>query len=79
MLPFLIQQPGFEIIDHFTLPTEDWHNFYGPVEQRIASFREQHAENDVAHAILDMQQTEVDLWKKHGDSYGYVFYLGRAV
>lgn len=74
-----MRSAGFEIIDHFNLPTEDWHNFYGPVEQRIASFREQHAKNDVAHAILDMQQTEVDLWKKHGDSYGYVFYLGRAV
>ncbi|QDU76835.1 Demethylrebeccamycin-D-glucose O-methyltransferase [Bremerella volcania] len=74
-----MQSAGFEIIDHFTLPTEDWHNFYGPVEQRIASYREQHAENEVARAILDMQQTEVDLWKKHGDSYGYVFYLGRAV
>ncbi|MCA8998961.1 MAG: hypothetical protein KDA80_18320 [Planctomycetaceae bacterium] len=39
----------------------------------------QHAENEVALAILAMPQTEVDLWKKHGDSYGYVFYLGRAV
>ena len=74
-----MRSAGFEIIDHFALPTEDWQNFYGPVEQRIINFGEKHAGNDVALAILDMLQTEVDLWKKHGDSYGYVFYLGRAV
>ncbi|MCA8982739.1 MAG: hypothetical protein KDA76_03175 [Planctomycetaceae bacterium] len=63
------------IRDHrpFHPATEDWQNFYGLVEQRIANFWEQHAENDVALAIMDMQQTEVDLWKKHGTAMAACF------
>jgi len=31
-----------------------------------------------AKSFADSVQQEIDIWKECGDSYGYVFYLGRA-
>ena len=73
-----VRAAGFEVVDHFALPSKDWQSFYGPLEKQIATLREKHAGNATALAMLDSLQQEVDLWKECGDSYGYVFYLGKA-
>ncbi len=70
---------GFEPIGHFVLPSEDWKDFYGPVQEELAPFRATHLENAEAQAFADSMQQEIDLWKECGDSCGYVFYLGRAI
>jgi len=73
-----VRAAGFEPVGHFILPSVDWHNFYGPLEGRLADFRTQHSDDEDADAIVNNQQGELDLWKECGDSYGYVFYLGKA-
>ena len=74
-----LSSAGFESVGHLVLPSADWHNFYGPLEGRLAEFRAKNSDNEDAVAVVDSQQQELDLWKECGDSYGYVFYLGRAV
>lgn len=74
-----LRSAGFEPVGHFILPPEDWEDFYGPVQEELAVFRSEKSDNTEAQAFADSLQQEIDVWKGHGDSYGYVFYLGRAV
>jgi SAM-dependent methyltransferase len=74
-----VRSAGFEPVGHFILPSGDWENYYGPVQHRLAVFRSENSDNAEAQAFADSLQREIDVWKKYGDSYGYVFYLGRAI
>ncbi|NUQ61814.1 MAG: methyltransferase domain-containing protein [Pirellulales bacterium] len=70
---------GFDPLGHFTLPPEDWsENFYRPLEERLRHFRTEHATDPDAQTLADEEEREIELWRNHGDSYGYVFYVGRA-
>lgn len=74
-----LRSSGFEPLEHFTLPAEDWQNYYGPLEEQLAAFRSQHVGNADVQAFLDGLQREIEVWQESAGSYGYVFYLGRAV
>jgi serine/threonine-protein kinase HipA len=67
---------GFEVLDHFTLPPAAWWDeYYAPLEERIADLAPA-ADPELAAAI-DETRREIELYRRHGDSYGYVFYLLR--
>jgi ubiquinone/menaquinone biosynthesis C-methylase UbiE len=74
-----VRSAGFEPVGHFVLPSEDWENYYVPLKDRLAVFRSENSDNAEAQAFADSLQREIDVWKRYGSSYGYVFYLGRAV
>ena len=67
---------GFDVIDHFTLPPEAWWDeYYTPLEQRMA--RLSPAADPELAAVIDETRREIELYRRYGDSYGYVFYLLR--
>jgi serine/threonine-protein kinase HipA len=67
---------GFDLIDHFTLPQGAWWDeYYTPLEQRMARLAPA-ADPELAAAI-DETRREIALYRRYGDSYGYVFYLLR--
>jgi SAM-dependent methyltransferase len=67
---------GFEAFDHFTLPPEAWWDeYYRALEARMASLTPQ-ADPELAAAIAETRR-EIELYRRHGDVYGYVFYLMR--
>ncbi|MCA9017245.1 MAG: class I SAM-dependent methyltransferase [Planctomycetaceae bacterium] len=70
---------GFDSTDHFILPAEDWQNYYGPLQDHVTAFRRTHSANVTAQAFADSLQQEIDLWKEYGDSYGYCFFIGKAI
>jgi len=74
-----LHSAGFDPIGHFVLPTEDWENYFGPLAEQLARFRSEKADCAEAQSFADSVQREIDLWQECGGSYGYVFYLGRAV
>jgi ubiquinone/menaquinone biosynthesis C-methylase UbiE len=74
-----VRMSGFEPIGHFVLPSEDWENYYGPLQEQVVVFRSENSDNAEAQAFADSLQREIDVWREQGDSYGYVFYLGRAI
>jgi len=74
-----LRAAGFEPVGHFVLPSDDWENYYGPLQEHLAVFRSEESDNADAQAFADSLQQEIDVWKGHGSSYGYVFYLGKAV
>ena len=74
-----LRSAGFEPVGHFILPSEDWENYYGPLQEQLAVFRSENSGNADAQAFADSLQREIDVWKGHGEHFGYVFYLGRAI
>jgi SAM-dependent methyltransferase len=67
---------GFDPIDRFALPPRAWWDeYYAPLEQRMKALAPG-AEPELAAAI-DETRREIELYRRHGDSYGYVFYLLR--
>jgi hypothetical protein len=70
---------GYRLIDHFTLPENDWwENYYRPMIERIESLRQQYAHSPEAQAVLDLEFAEIDLYRQFSDWYGYVFYVAQA-
>ena len=69
---------GYAYIDPFVQPASDWlDSYYGPLEKRLARLRVKYAGDAVAGGVLDMIQAEIDLYRRAGHEYGYVFYLLR--
>jgi ubiquinone/menaquinone biosynthesis C-methylase UbiE len=70
------QRLGYECVDHFVLPASDWlESYYGPLERQLAKLRVKYAGDAAAEGVLDMSQAEIDLYRRAGREYGYVFYL----
>lgn len=67
---------GFTVIDQFPLPARAWSNYYDPLLARADELAPT-ADPELADAIAGTRR-EADLWRRHGHSYDYVFYLMRA-
>jgi hypothetical protein len=72
-----VRAAGFEPLDHFVMPADDWSGYYEPLKDQLRRFRTQHTADDDAQAFADSLQREIDMWNECGDSYGYVFFLAR--
>jgi len=73
-----IQDEGFEIVGHFTLPDEAWwDDFYTPMENRIAELRDTYANDVEASAILDQLAEEPEIHRRHSDFYAYALFVAR--
>jgi len=71
----IIDDLGYSLLGHFTLPESSWEDYYQPMEKRITGLRVKYAGNKEALKLLDDEQAEIDLYHKHHDAYGYVFYV----
>lgn len=74
-----IEAAGYRLLGHFTLPPSSWwESYYLRLEKRLTSFRERYAEDAEVLALIDAEQAEIDLFRRYGKSYGYVFYVMRS-
>lgn len=64
---------GLDVLGHFRLPGRDWWNYYDQVTARFPAFE---ADESVA-GVIAAQKAEMDLYRRTGTSYGYVFYVLR--
>ncbi|QDV50066.1 class I SAM-dependent methyltransferase [Gimesia fumaroli] len=69
---------GYDPVGHFILPLEDWQNYYDPLQEHVDEFRLMHSANAAAQNLADCLQSEIDLWKECGSSFGYCFFIGRS-
>jgi SAM-dependent methyltransferase len=73
-----IQDSGFLLVGHFTLPDEAWwEHFYTPMEARIAELRRKYADSIEALAILDQLAAEPEMHRRHSAFYAYEFFVAR--
>ncbi len=74
-----VQSSGFEPLGSFPLPASDWEHYYLPLQERLLTFRSKHSNDAEAQQFCDSLQSEIDVWREYGSSFGYMFFLGRAV
>jgi SAM-dependent methyltransferase len=69
---------GFVPLAVFRLPEADWWtDYYSPLQERLSAFEARHAGNPVAAEVARLERAEMELYRRHAASYGYIFYLGR--
>ncbi len=65
---------GYRTIGHFVLPAASWWApYYAPMAARLPSLRKAAAGDPSAETRLAEAESEIALWQRHGDSFGYVF------
>lgn len=67
---------GYRLLADFVLPAAGWRSsYYAPLGARLAEFRREHAGDPEALAVADRCQHEIDVYQKHPDAFGYVFFV----
>jgi serine/threonine-protein kinase HipA len=70
---------GYEVLGTFPLPASAWWDgYYRPLQARIEAHRERARQDPGLAAAIAETEREIALYARHGESYGYVFYLLRA-
>ena len=71
-----IRGEGLALLGAFVLPEAAWlDHYYGPMEHRLEALRGEYAGDAMALEILQESQEEIDLYRQHGDCYGYAFFV----
>jgi SAM-dependent methyltransferase len=67
---------GFEVLDTFAIPEcAWWDDYYTPLHNRVRKLRP-NATAELSR-LLDETEREIDLFRRHANAYGYVFFLLR--
>ncbi len=71
-----VGRAGYSLLGHFELPASDWwQDYYTPLEERLARLRRTYAGDPNALAVVELNQQEIDIYRRYSDHYGYVFYV----
>lgn len=71
----IIDEEGYEIKDYFILPSTDWtENYYDCMADRLKEL-EKGELSEKEKMVIDMHWEEIDMYKKYGKYYGYIFYI----
>jgi ubiquinone/menaquinone biosynthesis C-methylase UbiE len=72
----VVERSGYNLIDHFQLPENAWwDNYYNPLEEQLKVFREKYRDNSEALNVIEFHQTEIDMYRKYSEYYGYIFFI----
>ncbi len=66
---------GYRVLDHFTLDTVSWDDFYRDLEHRLDDVEEALGDDPDARAIIDISRRENELYHAYPGTYGYEFYV----
>ncbi len=73
-----MQRAGYEFVAAFALPRMCWEeNFYDRLPPKHEAFLRKHAGNRAAEDFVASERYEKLLWDRHGEHYGYVFYIAK--
>jgi SAM-dependent methyltransferase len=71
-----VAEHGYRLLGDFVLPEVGWwENYYVPLGECLKSFRLSHAGNPEALDVASRSQREIDLYRRHAGTYGYVFFV----
>ena len=72
----ITEKCGYSLLEHFTLPEDAWWDgYYNPLQKRIPVLREKYAGNDEALELIDATETEISMYRKYSEWYGYEFFI----
>jgi SAM-dependent methyltransferase len=74
----VIEECGFRLIGHFTLPDAAWwDDFYRPMQARIDELRVTYGADPEALTVLDQLAEEPELHRRYSKYYAYEFFVAR--
>ncbi|MCD1408165.1 MerR family transcriptional regulator [Vibrio vulnificus] len=68
-----IRQAGFDVIDHFTMSEQAWHDYYRPLKARVADVK---VSMPNSTAIADLEQ-EIAIYERDLGEFGYQMFVLR--
>lgn len=69
---------GYELLGEFIQPASDWHEFYAPIEKKLADLRIKYASDPSSLAAFDEMQIEMDVHRRYSHVFSYVFFVLRV-
>lgn len=67
---------GYRVIESFNLPDRAWwDDYYTPMLERMNELKVRNAGVAEAEAVYAECETEVEMFRRHSKSYGYVFFV----
>jgi hypothetical protein len=70
----LARGAGYDVLDHFLLePADWWTDYYGPMQERVEKLRPRALLDPELAAVLAEAEREMDLHRRFGHMYSYVF------
>jgi ubiquinone/menaquinone biosynthesis C-methylase UbiE len=74
----VIAHAGYLPVAHFLLPSSAWwDDYYGPIEAKLPALRARYHHEPAARRRIEEAEREIDVYRRYGDSYGYVFFVLR--
>jgi len=70
-----VEAAGYRVVAQRWLPRAAWAAYFDPLAARVAALRAG-ADAEMT-AALEAEQAEIDLWRAHGDDYGYLQVVAR--
>ena len=72
----MIRSEGYSLIGSFRLPDTGWWNhYYNPLSPRLGMLKEKHAKDQEALGIIQMIETEIDIFRRYSQEYGYTYFI----
>jgi ubiquinone/menaquinone biosynthesis C-methylase UbiE len=76
----LFRASGYDVLGHFTLAEGDWwDHYYAPLVAKLPALRGRYSGDGAALAIVESAAREIDVRRRFPGSYGYEFFVARAV
>ncbi|DAC73447.1 MAG TPA: SAM-dependent methyltransferase [Thermoplasmata archaeon] len=72
----LIQNEGYDLAAHFTLPKSSWiDEYYSPMEKRIQELKKKYDDNTAALQVFEKCEKEIKIYQTYSDFFGYEFFI----
>ncbi len=72
----IIRNSGYRLVGSFVLPSKSWwDNYYTPIETKLPSLKARYKDDEEALQVIACEETEIEMFRKYSDYYGYVFYI----
>ena len=75
----IAESAGYEVVATFRLPGSVWwDNYYMPLQKRLPDLKKEAAGNPDAEAQVAFSEREIEMYREHGEEYGYDFFILRS-
>lgn len=71
----MIQEEGFDVLSHFTLPSSCWFDFYSQMNKEIKKLQKKYHDNPMALQVFENSEKESKMYNVYSDYYGYEFFI----
>jgi SAM-dependent methyltransferase len=76
----ILEKNGYSPIGYFVLPEHCWlDNYYWPMQSSFKAFLKRNGNSEKAHAIVEAENREIELYEKYKAHYSYGVYVARKI